>query len=82
MTGFETLVAEVVEATITDNAEMVAAWQAGTPKSWGYLAGRAVGSTRGRLNRTLTDEERRLVWAMLWAKLQELRRSSAQSSGG
>ena len=66
------LAAEVAQATVVAHPDVVEAWQAGTPKTWGHLAGRAVGAARRRAGRPLTDAERRLVWAVLWETLQAL----------
>lgn len=64
------IVQSVTQKTIAAYPEIVRAWQVGTPKTWGYLAGRAVGAARRRVGRPLTDEERRRVWAALWRQLQ------------
>ena len=60
----------LVRATLAAHTEVVQAWAAGTPKTWGYLAGCAVGDVRRHLGRDLADAERRLVWALLWQELQ------------
>ena len=57
--------------TISNHADIVQAWRQGTPKTWGYLAGRTVGATRRLAQRDLTDAERRLVWAALWERLHQ-----------
>ena len=67
-------VRDAIEETIAGEPEKVREWQAGTPKTWGYLAGRAVGMARRGLGRGLTDAERRDVWSALWARLQALPR--------
>ena len=64
------IISGAVEATISDNPQVVEEWLMGTPKTWGYLAGRAVGAARRRLARDLSEGERRLVWAALWHRLQ------------
>ena len=61
-------------ATIAAHPERVAAWLAGRPGAWGFLAGQAVLVERARLGRRLTEAERRRVWAALWAELERLRR--------
>jgi len=68
------LIADAVRATVEGEPDVVAAWQAGTPKTWGHLAGRAVGTARRLSGRPLTDGERRQVWAVLWDALQRLPR--------
>lgn len=65
-------VREAVEETLKVDAETVREWQAGTAKTWGFLAGRAVGRARRSLGRDLTDGERRAVWSALWGRLQAL----------
>jgi hypothetical protein len=60
-------------ATIAGHPEQVAAWLAERPGAWGFLAGQAVLRERARLGRRLTEAERRLVWAALWAELGRLR---------
>ena len=65
-------VQEAVEATIAGHPGVVGEWLTGAPKTWGYLAGRAVGIARRRLGRSLTDAERRQVWAALWERLGAL----------
>jgi len=67
------LLESVVGETLASHAEMVNNWLAGRPKSWGYLAGKAVGAYRRRLGRDLSDAERRTVWARLWQALTELK---------
>jgi Asp-tRNA(Asn)/Glu-tRNA(Gln) amidotransferase B subunit len=59
-----------VEQTVADHPDVVEQWRAGTPKTWGFLAGRAVGNARRAAGRDLTETERRRVWASLWARLQ------------
>jgi len=67
-------VSDAVTETIVGEPDVVREWQAGTPKTWGYLAGRAVGRARRAAGRELTESERRAVWAALWGRLQELGR--------
>lgn len=69
----EAAVEEAVRKTIEENAEMVECWLVDTPKSWGYLAGKAVIACRSGLDRPLSDDERRLVWSQLWRRLMEIR---------
>lgn len=60
----------LVRATLEAHREVVLQWAAGMPKTWGHLAGHAVGDVRRHLDRDLADGERRLVWALLWQQLQ------------
>ncbi|MBI3954097.1 MAG: hypothetical protein HY330_06255 [Chloroflexi bacterium] len=73
-----TPIEQAVRLAIENNADMVERWLADTPKSWGYLAGKAVGACRRELGRELTDRERRLVWSRLWQRLTELRQARAR----
>jgi hypothetical protein len=61
------------DQTIGEHPEQVAAWLAGRPGAWGFLAGQAVLGERARLGRRLSEPERRAVWAALWAELERLR---------
>ena len=61
------------DQTIHAHPEEVAAWLAGRPGAWGFLAGQAVLGERARLGRRLTEPERRRVWAALWAALERRR---------
>ena len=61
------------DRTIGEHPEQVAAWLAGRPGAWGFLAGQAVLGERARLGRRLTEPERRRVWAALWAALERRR---------
>ena len=69
----DTATAEVVEATIGENRDMVQKWLKDEPGSWGYLAGQAVLSLRRKLGRKLEEEERRQVWHALWGRLVGLK---------
>lgn len=69
----EQAVAAAVEQTLAEHPAVVEDWLADRPKSWGFLAGRAVVACRDLLNRPLTEPERRLVWDRLWRRLQAVR---------
>jgi hypothetical protein len=43
------------------------------PGCWGFLAGQAVTACRAQTGRSLTDEERRLVWDRLWWLLETIK---------
>ena len=58
-----------IAVVLAAHAPLVEAWLAGTPGSWGALAGRAVLATRQALGRRLTDGERRIVWRVTWDQL-------------
>ncbi|HEY8491716.1 MAG TPA: hypothetical protein VIO14_12065 [Dehalococcoidia bacterium] len=70
-------VAAAVERTVAEHGDVVEGWLADRPKTWGFLAGRAVVACRALLGRPLTEAERRLVWDRLWRRLQELRAGGA-----
>lgn len=63
----------VVAETIETNPDVVEKWLNDTPKSWGYLAGKAVLACRRHLGRELTKAERQAVWSRLWQRLTEIR---------
>ena len=69
----ENFIDAAVRQTLEENGQTVEEWRIGTPKTWGFLAGRAVGNARRVAARDLTEAERRQVWAVLWAHLQALR---------
>ena len=70
----EAAVNAAIAATLRDHPAVVADWLRGTPKTWGFLAGRAVGAARRLLQRDLNDAERRRVWSALWQELESLAR--------
>ncbi|MBI2760843.1 MAG: hypothetical protein HYX51_05395 [Chloroflexi bacterium] len=60
---------DAVESVIASHGDRVQAWLANQPGAWGFLAGQAVLGERRRLGRSLTEQERRLVWQALWNRL-------------
>lgn len=56
---------------LASHAATVLAWRRNEPGAWGALAAQAILATRRALGRPLTDGERRMVWAAMWAKLGE-----------
>jgi hypothetical protein len=62
-------VAEVLQLS----SDVVERWRRNEPGAWGHLAGQGVLAYRRRLERPLTDAERRRVWSALWAALQHTR---------
>lgn len=70
---------KAIESTIRDNQEIVAQWLLGVPKTWGPLAGKAVISARTCLGRNLTEPERRVVWAALWRRLQQIKDTESRA---
>lgn len=67
------LLTNAVKSAIANNASLVRSWLANEPGSWGKLAGAGVIAYRQLLGRTLTNDERRQVWAALWQALQKER---------
>ena len=65
---------EAACAVIQAHPDTVVLWLANQPGAWGNLAGQAVLAARRALGRSLTDAERRAVWAVLWGTLTALRR--------
>ena len=72
----EQVLKDAIESVVRSNSALVADWIAGAPKTWGPLAGKAVIAMRSRLGRNLTDGERRIVWAAMWRRLEELKSQS------
>jgi hypothetical protein len=50
---------QAITQTLREHFDQVVAWRAGTPKTWGFLAGKAVGNARRLAGRSLSDAERR-----------------------
>ena len=67
--GVTDALADAVAATLASHPAAVERWRANEPGAWGYLAGQGVLAYRARLERQLTDVERRRVWAALWTAL-------------
>ena len=63
----------VLVNVITSDKDKVISWVRGEPGSWGFLAGKAVTAYRTELDRSLTETERRIVWARLWSFLENLK---------
>ena len=58
---------------IASDKDKVISWVREEPGSWGFLAGKAVTAYRAELERSLTEKERRIVWARLWSFLENLK---------
>ncbi len=65
--------AEAVAETLANHPDAVERWRLNEPGAWGFLAGQGVLTFRTRLGRSLTNAERRQVWAALWAELERRR---------
>ena len=68
----------LLESVIRENREKVVGWINGEPGCWGFLAGKAVTSCRSKAGRTLSQEERRMVWHRLWAFLEQIKGQVSQ----
>lgn len=68
-------IAAVIERVINENETIVNNWLAGKPGSWGALAGKAIVAATKHANRSLSDAEKRVVWQLLWDKLNAIRRT-------
>lgn len=66
--GPEHGIAAAVERTVRDHAALVADVARGRPGAWGALAARGIVTFRDQAGRKPTDEERRAIWAGLWAR--------------
>ena len=64
---------EVVITVMSDNQEVIEEWLNNLPGSWGKLAGQAVIIAKGRVGRSLVEDERLLVWNHLWQHLQKFK---------
>ena len=74
------IASDAAQQVIETNASTVQAWAESQPGAWGKLAGLAVAACHRRLNRPLTDDERRMVWHLLWTRLVLLKSSQRQSA--
>jgi len=63
--------AATLRPILATHAATVAAWRRNEAGAWGALAAQAVLAARRALGRTLTEHERRAVWAAMWALLNE-----------
>ena len=70
---FAQLLNEVVITVMSDNQEVIEEWLNNLPGSWGKLAGQAVIIAKGRVGRSLVEDERLLVWNHLWQHLQKFK---------
>ena len=70
---FSQLLNEVVIIVMSDNQEVIEEWLNNLPGSWGKLAGQAVIIAKGRVGRSLVEDERLLVWNHLWQHLQKFK---------
>lgn len=62
-----------VEETLAAHPVAVDRWLANESGAWGFLAGQGILALRRRLERKLTDAERRRLWTALWNALEARR---------
>ena len=60
----------VARETVRASPDLAFGTRTGRPKAWGALAARGVTALRERLGRSLSDAERRALWAALWREAQ------------
>lgn len=63
-------IAAVARETVRASPDLSLGTRTGRPKAWGALAARGVTALRERLGRSLSDAERRALWAALWREAQ------------
>jgi hypothetical protein len=77
MPGDGPLTVEALDPVLTrivrEHQDRVVGWMRDEPGCWGFLAGQAVAAGRTRVDRPLTDQERRLVWDRLWWLLENIK---------
>lgn len=61
---------EAIAEALAAHPEQVARWRRREPGAWGFLAGQVVLAYKRRLGRSLTETERRRVWAAAWSALE------------
>ena len=64
----------VLAGVIRDHRDKVVGWIGDEPGCWGFLAGQAVAGCRKQVGRSLSDQERQMVWSRLWWILENIKR--------
>ena len=67
----------VLSGVILDHRDKVMGWMRDEPGCWGFLAGQAVAGCRKQVGRSLSDQERQMVWSRLWRVLENIKRGLA-----
>ncbi len=67
----------VLAGVIRDHRDKVVGWINDEPGCWGFLAGQAVAGCRQQAGRSLSDQERQMVWSRLWWILENIKRGLA-----
>ena len=70
-------VSAAIDAAARERGDLVTAAALGRPKAWGALAAHGVLVFRQSEGRAATDEERRVIWAGLWERVEAARRERA-----
>lgn len=70
----------ILDAVIEENRALVEHWIAGKPGSWGALAGKAIVAVTRHMNKSLTNEEKRIVWQLLWDRLVKIKAQNQNDS--
>ena len=63
----------IIDRVISDNADTVKEWIDNKPGSWGGISGKALIAVKNSEDRSLTDDEKKLVWQVLWTKLEKIK---------
>ena len=64
---------EVARETVRMWPDLALGTRTARPRAWGALAAKGVTAFRERLGRSITEDERRTLWAALWQAAQEER---------
>ncbi len=67
----------VLTGVILDHRDKVVGWISDEPGCWGFLAGQAVAGCRKQVGRSLSDQERQMVWSRFWWLLENIKREVA-----
>ncbi len=67
----------VLALVIRDHRGKVVGWINDEPGCWGFLAGQAVAGARKQVGRSLSEQERQMVWSRLWWLLETIKREVA-----
>ena len=63
----------VLAGVIRDHPDKVVGWMRDEPGCWGFLAGQAVAGCRKQVGRSLSEQERQMVWSRLWWILEDIK---------
>jgi hypothetical protein len=65
------LILEVARETVRTWPDLALGTRTARPKAWGALAAHGIAALGERVGRSLTENERRNLWAALWQAAQE-----------